>query len=845
VVKVGYRTLAGLWILSCTLGIRAETVNLIPTPQSVSLLKGSFEFPRTTSVWIAKSPESEFLGRQLADELRRDLAVHLKPVADKKRAAVVLEVITDKQRNGPSASAEGYQMKVAAKRVEVTGNGAPGLFYGVQTLKQLIRANAKGRKIPCCMIKDWPVLRYRGWQDDISRGPIPTLEFLKREIRTMAEYKLNMFTMYTEHVFRLEKHPTIAPLDGLTVAEVRELTAYAKQYHVEIVGNFQSFGHFANILKVPGYEHLGEAGWLISPAKEESYKFLEDVYSEIVPPYESKFFNINCDETAGLGEGASKEMVQKLGIGTVYAMHINRIADILRKYGKTPMMWGDIALEHRDILPKLPKDLVVLSWGYHAADEWDGWIKPFTELGLHFIVCPGVSCWNQVFPDFDNAVVNISNFTRDGARNGALGVLNTTWDDSGENFFSNNWYPLIWGAECAWNPCIPKNWADRNNLRDARLAEFNKMFSQVFYGAEDGQITDALIQLSRLRKNPSSGGMNDANTWVDPAQLSTETIKLENAWALLNDAERIISVLQAKHGVRYNVDALEYAIFAAQKARLMGERAAIAALSADPAVLKARGKEIAQRMAAAGAQVEHLKNNYARLWLKESRAWWLDKNLAKYERLMSQLTTAPFTPIFFPRERFFSEAVMVELACAHRLPITFTLDGSEPTNDSTLYTAPILLKKTTKVRAKSIPPDPAKSQIAEAIFRSLSLPATIKTNMPTYGTYAPEYAIDGDEQSYFWCARQGQANDYFVINLKEATKLNGVRVITGADAHPMDFIHEGVLEVSPDGQIWERVAEFRNGSAEAKIGGRPVSAIRIRLTEGNNAWVVIREILVN
>jgi len=146
--------------------------------------------------------------------------------------------------------------------------------------------------------------------------------YLKKEIRLLSEFKLNMFTLYTEHVFRLKKHPTIAPNDGITAEEMQELSEYGKKYHVEVVGNFQSFGHFANILNVPGYEHLGENSWVISPAKEQSYKFLSDVYSEIAPAYRSPLFVINCDEVSGLGEGPSKDMVAKYGIAGVYAKHI-------------------------------------------------------------------------------------------------------------------------------------------------------------------------------------------------------------------------------------------------------------------------------------------------------------------------------------------------------------------------------------------------------------------------------------------------------------------------------------------------------------------------------------------
>jgi hexosaminidase len=132
------------------------------------------------------------------------------------------------------------------------------------------------------VIYDKPDFPIRGWQDDISRGPIPTMDMLKEQIRLMSAYKLNYFTLYTEHTFKLDKHPGIAPADGITKQELRELTDYARKHHVTLIGNYQSFGHMEETLSHPDYKHLAENDHIISPALEESYDFLRDVYSEIV-----------------------------------------------------------------------------------------------------------------------------------------------------------------------------------------------------------------------------------------------------------------------------------------------------------------------------------------------------------------------------------------------------------------------------------------------------------------------------------------------------------------------------------------------------------------------------------
>ncbi len=154
-----------------------------------------------------------------------------------------------------------------------------------------------------------------------------------------SDLSWNTVCVHDMSVFELKKHPEIAPADGITGEEIKELVSFAKDSHVDIIGNFQSFGHFDNILKIPGYQNLGENQYLLSPAKEESYKFLADVYSEIAPAYSSPYFHINCDEVE-LGDGPSKKMIDSMGVGGVYAYHINRIDSLLKPYHKKIMMWG-------------------------------------------------------------------------------------------------------------------------------------------------------------------------------------------------------------------------------------------------------------------------------------------------------------------------------------------------------------------------------------------------------------------------------------------------------------------------------------------------------------------------
>jgi hypothetical protein len=161
-----------------------------------------------------------------ARSIPRSGAIYLARVGDDKRLAAKLEAgslaIDDNFKD------EGYVLDVEAQRIIIAARSGEGLFYGAQTLRQLIHRGESNRAtVPAVAIRDWPAMRWRGVHDDISRGPVPTLDYMKKQIRTCAAYKLNLFSLYIEHVFDYQSHPLIGPKEGsLNAAEVRELVQY-------------------------------------------------------------------------------------------------------------------------------------------------------------------------------------------------------------------------------------------------------------------------------------------------------------------------------------------------------------------------------------------------------------------------------------------------------------------------------------------------------------------------------------------------------------------------------------------------------------------------------------------
>ena len=192
----------------------------------------------------------------------------------------------------------------------------------------------------------------------------------------------------------------------------------------------------------------------------------------------------------GLGTGPARELAASIGVGGVYVRHIRRIHDLLRDHHhKRMMMWGDIILQHPGNLAEIPKDTIMLIWGYDARASFDSQILPFAKSGYEFFVCPGVSDWNRILPDFGVAVTNIHNFVRDGIKHGAIGMINTDWEDDAEALKAVKWHADAWAAECAWNASATP------------IEAFNRRVGAVLFGErgdEFGQAVELLTQTHRL-----------------------------------------------------------------------------------------------------------------------------------------------------------------------------------------------------------------------------------------------------------------------------------------------------------------------------------------------------------
>ena len=354
---------------------------------------------------------------------------------------------------------EAYSLKVEAENIVIKADSSAGVFYAIQTLRQLF----ENENVPCCYIEDEPDFKYRGFYHDITRGKVPKTETIKRLIDDMAYYKLNSLQLYVEHTFEFKEYADIIDRTGyLTAEEIKELDDYCKMNFIDFVPSLALFGHLYELLQKDEYKHLRELeGFVekevywedrmnhhtIDPTKDESFEIIKSLIDQYVVNFSSDKFNICCDETFDLENGRHRNE----DTGKLYVDFVTKIINYLESKGKTVMMWADIILNHPEYITALPEKVELLNWDYWDKPD-ENKFKTIRDSGKTQLVCPGTTTWNRFCEDYEMEIINISKMAEYGYKYGAEGMLNTNWGDWGNPCsIELAMFGLVLGAAKSWN----------------------------------------------------------------------------------------------------------------------------------------------------------------------------------------------------------------------------------------------------------------------------------------------------------------------------------------------------------------------------------------------------------
>jgi hypothetical protein len=514
--------IGSLLLALTTFASAQSSLKLIPIPREVH---AGADRPLVHGVRVVCAAPCGTEDQFAADDLKAALLARKIPVTEADGFPIELTRLSTHpdEKFSDEMKAEGYAIHTASSGLTVVGDTATGVFYGAQTVKQLIDGDGKRAVLHGANIRDWPAMKYRGLDDDMSRGPITTLEFEKKMIRTIAAYKVNLYSPYFEHTQQYASNPLMASPGSISAEEAIELVAYAKLYHITIIPEQEAFGHLHNSMTWEEYQPLVETphGAVLAPGQAGSIALIKQMFTELASIYPGPFLHIGADETVDLGLGQTKAEVDSRGLAAVYLDFLQRIVTALKPLNRKILFWGDIAQDAPDLLKGLPQSFkdstIAIAWVYNPeARGYDRFLTPFTKAGFETWVAPSVNNFRKVYPNNNLALANIQRFTADGQRLGSTGQLNTIWNDDGEGLFNQDWYGILFGAAAAWQK------------GESSIPAFQDSYAQVFHGDATGDLNEAqkemMLAHSVLRDQAKEGDGTNSIFWLDP--LSADGLRI-------------------------------------------------------------------------------------------------------------------------------------------------------------------------------------------------------------------------------------------------------------------------------------------------------------------------------
>lgn len=419
-------------------------ISIIPQPVSIEQTEGVFELNSKTKIVYPEMAMVQEVVVYFKEYIKTATGYELANGNDEKSNNQVIFRLTDNKTIGE----EGYVLNVSEKQVVITANSSKGLFYGVQTILQLLPPQIYSQQkiedvpwtIPCCTIEDEPRFSWRGMHLDVSRHFF-SVEFVKKYIDLIAMHKMNIFHWHLtdDNGWRIEikKYPLLTEVGAwrvdredmpwrevtppepgekatyggfYTQEEIREVIDYAAQRQISVIPEIEMPGHTCEVLAAypelscTGEERYVQPGgyWpntdIFCAGNEEVFTFIENVLDEVIELFPAEYIHIGGDE-ANKQEWEKCPKCQKRikneGLkdeNELQSYFIKRIEKYINSKGKKMIGWDEI------LEGGLAPEATVMSWR-----GFEGGIEAATQ-GHDVIMCPVSHCYfdyYQANPDFE------------------------------------------------------------------------------------------------------------------------------------------------------------------------------------------------------------------------------------------------------------------------------------------------------------------------------------------------------------------------------------------------------------------------------------------------------------
>lgn len=538
----------------CAVLASEERQPLLPAPQQIEYGEGILSVSEL-SIGFEHSPSNAdlFAAREIARIVQEKCGVKLNLLEQQQsKANLIFNRLGDASATplldedvGPN-SREAYRIEINQQKIVITANSSTGLFYAVQTLRQLLAGEDSNAYFPVVMINDWPSLAYRGFMMDMTHMQFPTIDEIKRQLDFLAMWKTNQYYFYSEANIALEGYPLLIPNARFTKPQIQEIIAYAKERHIDVVPNVNLYGHLHDFFK---YEHYADLaitpyGREFSSTNPRVEAIVADWIDQLSAMFSSPFFHIGFDETALVWKEAGR-----IGRSSaeIYLDMLNRTVDLVESKGKKPMLYADMLQHHPEIIPKIPKDIIAVAWHYipFADKKYEEFLGPFQQNNIPFFIQSATYNYRWLYPATNVSFANHVKLIEQGQKYGAKGFVNSGWTDDSQVLMRSSRPDMAYGAALSWNDQI---FAD---------SSFWNAYTKILYPSSfSKKVMDAHIALAKSHLlTRSVFKYTSVAIWENPfSEESLELIKTNRD--ILKEAR--ISAERAqiylRHALTYGVD---------------------------------------------------------------------------------------------------------------------------------------------------------------------------------------------------------------------------------------------------------------------------------------------------
>lgn len=387
-------------------------INVIPKPQRVSLGQGYFSFnPQTKLVYADDALKSVAYAYQ--NVLKNEFSIQVTHRNNKVLSENVIYLQSDSK-----LGKEAYVLDVQTDKIVCKASSNAGLFYGLQTLAQLIQTENGKSTVPVVFIEDAPVYGWRGYMLDESRHFMGK-DVVKQYLDIMARLKLNVFHWHLtdEQGWRIEikRYPLLtqegsvgswsdanAPSAFYTQDEIKEIVEYAAQRHIMVVPEIDMPGHATAVGRsYPEISGGGEGRWkdfTFHPARETTYEFISNIFDEVVELFPAPYIHIGADEVHfGNQSWFTDPQIQKFikdhnlkdEIGMEHYF-VRKVCDIVNAKGRKMIGWDEIV--NTGVSP----DKAIIMWWRHDKPEL---LTQALDKGFDIILTPRIPCYFDFVQD--------------------------------------------------------------------------------------------------------------------------------------------------------------------------------------------------------------------------------------------------------------------------------------------------------------------------------------------------------------------------------------------------------------------------------------------------------------